>query len=43
MQKRGNSEDEARSFIEDIIGGIPENRNSVICGDWNARIGELSP
>ena len=43
MQKRGNSEEEARSFIEDIMGSIPGNTNSVMYGDWNARMGELSP
>jgi hypothetical protein len=43
MQKRGNSEDVARSYIEDFIGSIPAGAKSVIFGDWNARIGELSP
>jgi Endonuclease-reverse transcriptase len=33
----------AHSYIEDIIGSIPEGAKSVICGDWNARIGEMSP
>ena len=43
MQKRGTNEEEARSFIEDVIGNIPANTNSVMRGDWNARMGELSP
>jgi hypothetical protein len=43
MQKRGTDEDMARSYIEDILGGIPECTKPVICGDWNARIWDLSP
>jgi hypothetical protein len=36
-------EDIARSYTEDILGCIPGNSHSVVCGDFNARIGELSP
>jgi hypothetical protein len=43
MQKRGTSEEVARSYIEDVIGSIPAGAKSTICGDWNARIGEMSP
>jgi hypothetical protein len=43
MQKRGTKEEEARSYIEDIMGSIPEGTRSCMCGDWNARLGELSP
>jgi hypothetical protein len=25
------------------MGAIPQNLRSVVCGDWNARIGERSP
>jgi Endonuclease-reverse transcriptase len=43
MLKRGTDEDVAHSFIEDVQRCIPQNTNSVVCGDWNARIGEMSP
>ena len=43
MQKRGTDEDLARDLIEDVTGSIPQNSQSVMCGDWNARIGDLYP
>ena len=43
MQKRGMKEEEGRSYIEDVMGNIPEGTRSVICGDWNARLGTTSP
>jgi hypothetical protein len=43
MKKQGRTEDDARGQIEDIMGAIPQNVHSVVCGDWNARIGEHSP
>jgi hypothetical protein len=33
----------AHSYVEDILGSIPDGAKSTICGDWNARIGEMSP
>jgi exonuclease III len=39
MLKRGTDEDIARDLIEDVTGSIPQNSQSVMCGDWNARIG----
>jgi hypothetical protein len=32
-------EDLARDLIEDITGAIPVNSQSIMCGDWNTRIG----
>jgi hypothetical protein len=32
-----------RSLIEDILGSFQNSMNHVICGDWNARIGNMSP
>ena len=43
MQKRGTDEEVARSLIEDVMGSIPQNTRAVICGDWNARVGNLHP
>ena len=43
LQKRGIDEDVACSFTEDILDYIPHNSNSVVCGEFNARIGEMSP
>ncbi len=41
MVKRGTDEDIARDLIEEVTSSIPQNLQSVMCGDWNARIGEL--
>ena len=43
MLKRGMDEDLARDLIEDITGAIPSQSQSVMCGDWNTRIGQLHP
>ena len=43
LQTRGIDEDSARTKIEDIIGSIPPHHRSVMCGDWNARVGTLQP
>jgi hypothetical protein len=43
LQKRGINEDVARSYVEDILNYIPSTGNTIICGDWNARLGELTP
>jgi exonuclease III len=43
MLKRDKNEEVARELIEDVTGSIPQNSQSVMCGDWNARIGELYP
>jgi hypothetical protein len=32
-----------RSLIEDILGCFQHSTAQVICGDWNARVGNLSP
>jgi hypothetical protein len=29
--------------VEDILGHIPPHTRATICGDWNARIGDLYP
>ena len=31
-----------RSLIEDILGSFQNSMAHVICGDWNARVGNLS-
>jgi exonuclease III len=43
LQTRGKTEEDARHAIEDIIGAIPPHHRSVMCGDWNTRIGNLHP
>jgi hypothetical protein len=43
LTTRGIDEDSARSEIEDIVGSIPPHHRSVMCGDWNARVGTLQP
>ena len=43
MLRRGMDEDLARNLIEDITGAIPAKAQSIMCGDWNTRIGQLYP
>ena len=43
LQTRGIDEENVKNDIEDIIGAIPLHARSVMCGDWNARIGERYP
>lgn len=43
LKKRGVDEDSARGLVEDITTSIPTDAKSVVCGDWNTRIGDLYP
>jgi hypothetical protein len=43
LQTRGIAEGDARNDIEDIVGNIPPHSRSVMCGDWNTRVGNLHP
>ena len=43
LQTRGIDEETVKTDIEDIIGAIPSHARSVMCGDWNARVGTLHP
>ena len=43
LTKRGIDEEVARSHIEDVLSCIPQQAVQVICGDWNARVADLSP
>ena len=43
QQRRGVDETVTRSLVEDIIGGFPAQDTTVMCGDWNTRIANLSP
>ena len=43
LQTRGIDEEVARNNIEDILGNIPPHSRSVLCGDWNTRVGTLHP
>lgn len=43
LTKRNVPESVAQSFVEDIVGTIPCSDASLVCGDWNARLGNLSP
>ena len=43
LQTRGIDEEVARNEVEDILGNIPPHQRSVICGDWNTRVGNLHP
>jgi hypothetical protein len=43
LQTRGITEEAATNATEDILGNIPTHSRSTICGDWNARVGNLHP
>ena len=43
LTKRNIAEDVARSYVEDITSSFPTEDRIIVCGDWNARIGNLSP
>jgi exonuclease III len=43
LQRRGVDEEETRILIQDIVEEFPRNEKQIICGDWNTRVGELSP
>jgi hypothetical protein len=43
LKTRGISEDDVRAEVEDILGHIPPHTRANICGDWNARMGNLCP
>ena len=43
LKTRGIEEEVARHAIEDIIGAIPTHSRSIMCGDWNTRVGNLHP
>jgi hypothetical protein len=43
LPTRGIKEDDVRTAIEDVLGHIPPHTKSTVCGDWNARVGNLHP
>ena len=43
LPTRGIKEEDVRTAIEDILGHIPPYTKSTVCGDWNARVGNLHP
>jgi hypothetical protein len=43
LAKRGIAEADARESLENILFEIPTSSRAVVCGDFNARIGTLSP
>lgn len=43
LQTRGIDEEAVRTEIEDLLGHIPPHTRSVVCGDWNTRVGNLHP
>jgi hypothetical protein len=43
LQKRRVDETVTQSLIEDTLGSFQNSMAQVICGDWNARVGNLSP
>ena len=41
LPTRGIKEDDVRTAIEDVLGHIPPHTKSTVCGDWNARVGNV--
>ena len=43
LQKRKINEEVACSMIDDVIECFQNKITTVMCGDWNTRIGNVSP
>lgn len=43
LQKRNIDEDVARAHVHAILEQIPPQHTSLVCGDFNARIGSKAP
>ena len=43
LQTRGIDEETVRTEIEELLGHILPHTRSIICGDWNTRVGNLHP
>jgi len=43
LQKRSIDEENVRESIEDVLGCFPTQSTHIMCGDWNARVGDMSP
>jgi hypothetical protein len=43
LARRSINEEETRCLIQDILEDFPRSETQVICGDWNTRVGTLSP
>ena len=43
LVRRGIEEEMARCQIEEVMSCIPQQDVQVVCGDWNARVADLSP
>jgi Endonuclease/Exonuclease/phosphatase family. len=43
LARRGVDEDKARSQLEEFLASIPYQHRTIICGDFNTRIGSLAP
>ena len=43
LAKRGIEEDRAREAVTSILTHIPPQMSTIVCGDFNTRIGILAP
>ncbi len=43
LASRGVREREARDQVGDVLNGLALGAPSMVCGDWNTRIGDRSP
>ncbi len=43
LGRRGVSEQEAREKVAEVLNGLVPGAPTMVCGDWNTRIGDRSP
>ncbi len=43
LVKKGITEGEACSFVEDILSEVPSSQHYIVCGDFNARVKDDAP
>jgi exonuclease III len=43
LTRRGQTEEAARAGVQDVLADIPHDAQAVVCGDFNARIGDMAP
>lgn len=43
LGSRGISERDARELVADVLNGLVPGAPTMVCGDWNTRIGDRSP
>ena len=43
LAKRGVQEEAARAAVEEVLARVPPQHRTLVCGDFNTRLGNLAP